>query len=1008
MRIKGVRIHNITSIKDADIDFEQPPLYGSGLFLISGEIGSGKSTILDSICVGLYNRTPRLSSWQSKGMSSAECDNMAENSTQQLLRRGSGEGFVRVRFVSEKGDDYEVEWSVRRARNKPTGAIQGIQWILRDSSGEMVSDKIRQTERTIVSLTGLDFEQFCRTTVLAQGEFTRFLNSTDSDKAGILEKITGTGIYGRVGQLIFEKLRAYKNTRERVIEKISSVEVLSAESAKALESEAADIDIKVKELDCELNRLSCVRADIAKLRELYDSLSKSKEEDLVQRAEFGHLKSSFSLYKSTLSSMERNLKELNSEIERYAGRRSVLINGELAVSKLRDLINIRVELASLACQSERAEREGSSLKTDRLIPAEEGVSAVMAELSMARKSLEAEEARVSACGEGCLISDEKRHHAMELELKDCESAFRMESKERALLESMREEAAKGLEELESARKDFSLQCSAIKVKEAARDAAKSVYERMSRATDEYVKSLRSHLRVGDECPVCQRIVEVLPDEGELENNLKPFKDEYERLDIEFEDCRRRLNENEIRLVSAERVYFQVKRKSDDDRSFLEAKASADRLRKESGLSDLSACAVRREQLESEGLSLRVRRDALSKAKAGELSCRARVRNLESDLVRLQETVEHIRGLINEKSIEYSTLQGALEEKIASQKSIEDWLREFLGDSYTGWDENPSEVESALAGDIKMFKSLSEDYAANERRLQDARSLSEEISGIVCALESDLGSDGPYEGEEHSGMHLLNGFISLRARMAERKRSEQGFRSEICVLEERLRGISEEDVISSENSARHTRDVLSRRSGELSARMNLDKERMQVLLSLDKEKGALDAEILKWEKLSPLSDQKGQKFRKIAQSYILGNLVESANRYLDDLSGRYRLAHEPGEFTLYVEDSWEGNVRRPASGISGGESFLVSLSLALSLTDFGGNLRVDTLFIDEGFGTLSGTALHKAVDVLRNLHLVSGRQVGIISHISDLKEMIGVQVLVEREGMSSWSRIRVTG
>ena len=108
----------------------------------------------------------------------------------------------------------------------------------------------------------------------------------------------------------------------------------------------------------------------------------------------------------------------------------------------------------------------------------------------------------------------------------------------------------------------------------------------------------------------------------------------------------------------------------------------------------------------------------------------------------------------------------------------------------------------------------------------------------------------------------------------------------------------------------------------------------------------------------------------------------------------------------LEDAYQGFVTRAASTISGGESFLVSLSLALALSDIGQRLSVDTLFIDEGFGTLSGEPLQNAINTLHALHTQAGRHVGIISHVEELKERIPIQIQVNQEGSHSSSTIRI--
>ena len=134
------------------------------------------------------------------------------------------------------------------------------------------------------------------------------------------------------------------------------------------------------------------------------------------------------------------------------------------------------------------------------------------------------------------------------------------------------------------------------------------------------------------------------------------------------------------------------------------------------------------------------------------------------------------------------------------------------------------------------------------------------------------------------------------------------------------------------------------------------------------------------------------------------MVHAANHYMKTLTDRYTLKVNPGTFVISLEDAYQGFASRATSTISGGESFLVSLSLALALSDIGQQWQVDTLFIDEGFGTLSGEPLQKAIETLRSLHSKSGRHVGIISHVEELQERIPVQIQVKQEGNSSSSQI----
>ena len=171
--------------------------------------------------------------------------------------------------------------------------------------------------------------------------------------------------------------------------------------------------------------------------------------------------------------------------------------------------------------------------------------------------------------------------------------------------------------------------------------------------------------------------------------------------------------------------------------------------------------------------------------------------------------------------------------------------------------------------------------------------------------------------------------------------------------------------------------------------NMQKEQLQADL--------LYGEFVKWDRLCRLfGDEKGKNFRNIAQSFVLKELLNGANFYLRKLTDRYELTCQPGSLTILLHDLYQGGATRPACTLSGGESFLVSLSLALGLSSLNQqSLSVDILFIDEGFGTLSEDYLNVVMDTLERLHQMGGKKVGIISHVEGLRERIKTQIQVRR-------------
>lgn len=151
----------------------------------------------------------------------------------------------------------------------------------------------------------------------------------------------------------------------------------------------------------------------------------------------------------------------------------------------------------------------------------------------------------------------------------------------------------------------------------------------------------------------------------------------------------------------------------------------------------------------------------------------------------------------------------------------------------------------------------------------------------------------------------------------------------------------------------------------------------------------------WGQLNTLiGSADGTKYRKFAQGLTLSHLVELTNRRLDRLQGRYILRHKSGEeLALEILDTWQSDACRDVNTLSGGESFLVSLGLALGLSDLVSHeISIDSLFLDEGFGTLDAETLEVALNALDQLN-ASGKSIGVISHVSGLKERIPVQIQV---------------
>lgn len=203
---------------------------------------------------------------------------------------------------------------------------------------------------------------------------------------------------------------------------------------------------------------------------------------------------------------------------------------------------------------------------------------------------------------------------------------------------------------------------------------------------------------------------------------------------------------------------------------------------------------------------------------------------------------------------------------------------------------------------------------------------------------------------------------------------------------------------------------ARQQGEAQQQLSSDARLREQQQSLLTQISSHEAELTQWSQLNELiGSAKGDKFRRFAQGLTLDHLVWLANRQLDRLHGRYLLQRRAtDELELDVVDTWQADATRDTRTLSGGESFLVSLALALALSDLVSHkTRIESLFLDEGFGTLDAETLDTALDALDALN-ASGKTIGVISHVEAMKERIPVQIKVRKMNGLGYSKLELPG
>lgn len=239
MKILQLNLENITSLAGQHrIDFEQEPLCSAGLIAITGMTGSGKSSLLDAMCLALFNKVPRLREASGK-LADISGDPVEIDSPSNLLRRGTAFGFAEVIFLAQDNKRYSARWSVKRARDKATGKLQAIQRELRCmEDNQIIATKATEVGQHIDRLLGLDFKQFTKTVLLAQSEVTAFIKANDNERAALLEYLTDSDIYSKIGALAFDKSKQAAIQVTSIERKIGEQQPLSEEARLALQQQA--------------------------------------------------------------------------------------------------------------------------------------------------------------------------------------------------------------------------------------------------------------------------------------------------------------------------------------------------------------------------------------------------------------------------------------------------------------------------------------------------------------------------------------------------------------------------------------------------------------------------------------------------------------------------------------------------------------------------------------------------------------------------------------------------
>lgn len=1027
MKIKKLEIKNIASIAKASIDFTRPPLSDAPIFLICGETGSGKSTILDAICLALYNKTPRLTNGRLKPENAYEDGSQTINiqSATQLLKKGEKEGGISLHFEGADGSDYLAEWKCRVNRN---GRLENETWTITDSAGHTDSSKNEARIARMAEIIGLNYDEFCRTAMLAQGQFTRFLKAEAKEKSDILEKITGTEIYARIGTRIHQKAKEASDALKTAGMEVNSVTLLSDDQRSGYLEEAAKIDNAITKDSATIQLLDSLLKAFEGIATAEAAISKSTGELESAKTKYAALTGDLLFRKNSAAQKIKEAENLAASIRKQEAHAGMFGNIQAIESHLKNILTQR--------QTRRRQEERLETEKKRLDETGRQLSALEAEKTKAQQTLEEKTAAVKEAEQArmALNPDEVDKERKALDhlntlIGQAGTAYAEIRQKEENLTTAKSDCAKAGEDIEAARAALATLEERVKTADREYNEVRTAYDKQAQVLDKAAVNLREWIRKthSPTCPVCNSKISALPSEEDEEDLLKPFKEllekkreEKQSADEAFTRARTELSAKESARATAESRIRQAERdtvklkeefagkfsrlgisgKEDNLTEILDSlKCSTDN-RKRSNEEAIAAINTKQKDLDAANHDLnRFRKEVYEPAAADCATKEKEVLTSKADIANAQNLAE--------TALKSET--GSLDE--AGQLiSIQGWQK--------SWKEDPDNFISTLKEEAKSYNEATGTYSRLER---DIKTLNDTIKSACEAHDRIIAVDpgfntGHAAAKQFQGDPVFewgaleSGIKTARAGIGQASKDKaacneiltKAFEQNTSLPKDKDKLLERKSVINKEMMD------LSARMGEIKSKLEDDDNKRSTLKDKIRKRDAASMTNAQWDTLDRLlGGVDGFTFKKIAQSYIMQDILDHANAYLKKIASRYELTAQPGSLVILVKDTEDGGVRS-GNTLSGGESFVISLSLALGLSSLAENsISVDTIFIDEGFGTLSQEWLNSVMAALEKLSSKSGRHVGIISHIEDLQKRIPTVIEVKKTDATT-SEIHIRG
>lgn len=1029
----------------AEVEFDQ---FGSGgLFLITGDTGAGKTTIFDAITYALFNKTSGT--------------DREVNTLRSDFANAKDETFVELTF-SHMGRTYQIYRSPQYERPKRSGEGFVTQTakakFLREPDTPV--EGVKQVNEAIEDLLKINYDQFKQISMIAQGEFREVLNADSKKRGEILQKIFSTEGYKKMAFLMEQRHKKAFGEMADIFRSIdqyydgiqydeSSEHFFAIEEQKNLINEERSqyqIEKKTSLLECIIveDDEKIVRQEEELLEKQKHAEEKTKAYTLIhatnelfekydviaaEKKRLDEKKEEMQACKERIGKQKQAVYEVNPFFEAYENEKEKWQKAIAKAEKAEQILQESMEKSKTQQESlvaaeskkpvaEEKKQEAAALKRD-----EENYKK-RDELNQKIAQCEREKQQITKWKQGQEVSIQgvketvEKENAKIAELAETpEKCVVAEIKWKQLEEKYQKVKTlsdKKIPKLEQLEFELQKAQSVYNEKRAAFELTNEEFNRAERLLEESRAGiLAAKLEEGKSCPVCGSKEHPAPAKlakrGITEEELKVLREKRDAA----EHAKTRANE----LAAAANAEFQAEKKAVFAEIFTQLEMPEDSLAVTAYLKvkleeHLLVITAQKEEAEKQFLRLKQEKTELERLQKQVQVDLKELEDLRSELERVKEQMREneteYAGLVGQidgiKNLKYATLQEANQARMELEREVQVILKQI-------------EEQQNLAASAK------EQVSANRAGLEACRVQEADLRTSVAEKEKTYAEARAGQGFADEAEFLS--YIVPKEIISKMEEEVQNYQDAVNANEANLK-LAEKDIMGKERmdetaakqEADAAKTAYEQAQDTITALKHRKMRNADILKQIEEQENKVEQKLEEVSMLSNLANllqgrttgKNKTSFETYVQMSGFDGIIHAANKRLQPISGgQYQLyRHEDADakgniaLNLDILDNYTGK-KRPVSTLSGGESFMASLSLALGLSDRvtanAGGIKIDTLFIDEGFGTLDEKSLNDAMGMLQDLS-TSNKLIGIISHREELKQEIPKKILIKKTNKGS--------